>query len=517
MTTVIRAVDAGGPFDSGGGCPGSLRAGLLCLAPVNIWRWMANDTARVVVGRERHVPPHHRLSPAQVLAIGFVGLIVAGTFLLELPVSAEPGHRLSLVDAFFTATSAVCVTGLIVVDTPTAFSSFGEAVLLVLIQAGGLGYMTLSAMLVVALGKRLTLRERAALQEGLNVQSRAGLVKFLLTVVKVSLLVEAAGAVVLTLWWWRQYELGHAAWLGTFHAVSAFNNAGFSLFPDNLVRYRGDLVVNLVITGLIIAGGLGFFVLREVWALAGHVWRREHEVGGLARLLGHVTLHTRLALVLTAVLLGTSFVAFLGLEWTNPRTLGPLPWHESVLAAWFAAVTPRTAGFNTIDVGAMTVPAVFLTIVLMFIGASPGGTGGGVKTTTFGITVLALWATVRGETEPVIFRRRIAAEVVARAFFISLLAFLALNLVAGAILVVERQDLMKTLFETTSAFGTVGMSMGQSGSVLSLAGHFSDAGKLLLVLMMFLGRVGPLTVAVALAGRREHSHVHYPEGKVMIG
>lgn len=463
---------------------------------------MANDAARVVVVRERHARPTHRLSPAQVLAIGFVGIIVAGTFLLELPISAEPGQHVSLIDAFFTATSAVCVTGLIVVDTPTAFSGFGEGVVLALIQAGGLGYMTLSAMLVVALGKRLTLHERVTLQEGLNLHSREGMVRFLWTVVKTTFAVEAAGAIVLTLWWWREYDAGRAAWLGVFHAVSAFNNAGFSLFPDNLVRYRGDLVVNVVITGLIITGGLGFFVLREV-----REGRRFREF----------TLHSRLALVLTASLLALGFVAFLALEWRNPRTLGPLGWFESVLAAWFAAVTPRTAGFNTIDVGGMTVPSLFLTMVLMFIGANPGGTGGGVKTTTFGVTVLALWATVRGEPEPVVFRRRIAAEVVARAFFISLLAFLTLNIVAGAILVVEKQDLLKTLFETTSAFGTVGLSMGTPGSVLSLAGHFSDAGKLLLVAMMFLGRVGPLTVAVALAGRAEHSHVRYPEGRVMIG
>ncbi len=463
---------------------------------------MANDAARAVHVREPVAPRRHGLSPAQVLAIGFVGIIGAGTFLLALPVSAGPGHDISLIDAFFTATSAVCVTGLIVVDIATAFSTFGHGVVMALIQAGGLGYMTLSAMLVVALGKRLTLRERVTLQEGLNMQSREGMVRFLWTVVKTTAVVEAAGALILAVWWWREFDLGRAVWLGAFHAVSAFNNAGFSLFSDNLVRYRGDPVVNVVITGLIVAGGLGFFVLREL-----RDGRRFREF----------TLHSRLAIVLTLTLLGVGFLALLALEWRNPRTLGPLGWFESVLAAWFASVTPRTAGFNTIDVGGMTVPSIFLTIVLMFIGASPGGTGGGVKTTTFGVAVLALWATVRGEPEPVVFRRRIAIEVVLRAFFISLLAFLAVNLVTGALLVIERQDLMKTLFEVTSAFGTVGLSMGLPGSSISLAGHFSDAGKLLLVAMMFIGRVGPLTVAVALAHRAERSHVRYPEGRVMIG
>jgi trk system potassium uptake protein TrkH len=221
--------------------------------------------------------------------------------------------------------------------------------------------------------------------------------------------------------------------------------------------------------------------------------------------------------VLTAALLVSATLMFLVLEWANPRTLGSLGWGESLLAAWFAAVTPRTAGFNTIDVGAMTVPALFVTMLLMFIGGSPGGTGGGVKTTTFGITVLALWATVRGEDEPVIFRRRIAADVVARAFFISLIAFLAMNTVALFALMAEGKPLLNTLFETTSAFGTVGLSMGVPGSVLSLSGFFGTAGKLLMILMMFVGRVGPLTVAVALAARRERARVRYPEGRVLIG
>lgn len=442
------------------------------------------------------------LSPAQFLAISFAGLIVAGTVLLGLPVSAAGPGGLSPVDAFFTATSAVCVTGLIVVDTPSALSFFGQIVLLGLIQAGGLGYMTLSAVLLVALRRRLTLRERTTLQEALNVQSRDRLVRFLWSVVKATVAFEFAGAVVLTAWWWPEHGFRDALWLGVFHAVSAFNNAGFSLFSDSLVRYRGDLVVNVVITGLILAGGLGFFVLREL----------RH-----CRRFRALTLHTRFVLTITAVLLAGSWVSYFVLEFSNPRTLGPLGAWESLLASWFAAVTPRTAGFNTIDVGAMTVPSLFLTLVLMFVGASPGGTGGGVKTTTFGITVAALWATVLGETEPVVFKRRIAGEVVARAFFISLLAFLALNLVAATVLVAEKTDLLKTLFETTSAFGTVGLSMGEAGSPVSLVGHFSTTGKLLITLMMFLGRVGPLTVATALAGRREHTHVRYPEGRVMIG
>lgn len=442
------------------------------------------------------------LSPAQFLATSFGGLIAAGTVLLWLPFASETRTSLALVDAFFTSASAVCVTGLIVVDTPNALSTFGEVVVMLLIAAGGLGYMTFSTLLAAMLGRRLSLHERVTLQESLNVESREGLVRFVFTVFTLALTFEMLGAAILTVWWSRAYGLGRSAYLGLFHSVSAFNNAGFSLFSDNLMGFRGDVVVNLVITTLIICGGLGFLVLREL---------------GQVRSFARLSLHAKLVLSVTAVLLAGATLMILALEWGNPETLGPLGTGEKVLAAYFQAVTPRTAGFNTINIGGMTDAGLFVVMVLMFVGASPGGTGGGVKTTTFGITVLALWATVRGNHEPVIFKRRIAADVIGRAFFISLIAFLALNLIGGLLLVTEGTDLLPTLFETTSAFGTVGLSMGRPGSVLSLVGHFSPVGKLLLVLMMFLGRVGPLTVAIALAGRAERPRVRFPEGKVQIG
>jgi trk system potassium uptake protein TrkH len=301
------------------------------------------------------------------------------------------------------------------------------------------------------------------------------------------------------------YPWGHAAWLGLFHAVSAFNNAGFSLFSDSLMGYRGDLTVNLAVTALIILGGLGFLVVSEILHL-----RRSDARPGLST-------HTRFVVSMTACLLVTGTIVILALEWNNPRTLGSLPLGERLLAAWFQSVSPRTAGFNTVDIGVMTTPALFFIIVLMFVGASPGSTGGGVKTTTFGITVASIWATVRGRSEIVIFKRRISTDTVDRAFAISLIAFLAVNAVAGVLLISEGRDLLRTLFETTSAFGTIGLSMGQAGTVVSLAASFSPLGKLLVMAMMFMGRVGPLTLAVALAGRGSAPRVRYPEGKVMIG
>ena len=442
------------------------------------------------------------LAPQQLLALHIAGLIAAGTILLVLPVSAPPGRPLSFVNALFTSTSAVCVTGLIVVDTAKDLSRFGQVVVMLLIQAGGLGYMTISTLVAVALGRRITVQERLTLQEALNIHTREGLLRFAGTVFKLTLALEMLGALILAIRWARELGLGLAAFSGLFHAVTAFNNAGFSLFSDNLMGYRGDLTVNLVITTLIICGGLGFLVLSELG-----------RIGQKMRL----SVHTKFALTVTAVLIIGGTAGIFLLERGNPRSLGSLDPGEALLASYFQAITPRTAGFNTLDIGALASPTLFLLIVLMFIGASPGGTGGGVKTTTFGVTMIALWATVRGKGDPVLFRHRLAPDLVARAFFITLIAFLALNLISWLVLLAEGRDLMATVFETTSAFGTVGLSVGQKGSLLSLSGHFSSSGRLLIALMMYLGRVGPLTLAVALAMGRRPARLRYSEAKVLIG
>lgn len=446
-------------------------------------------------------PRRRTLSPSQYLALSFAALIAAGTGLLALPWASAGPTSLSLVDALFTATSAVCVTGLIVVDTPTTFSTFGEVVILLLIACGGLGYMTISSVAAVAVGRRLTLHERVTLQESLNLDSREAIVRFAGTIFRTALVIEATGAVLLGWAFAADHELGQAAYLGVFHAVSAFNNAGFSLFSDNLIAYRGHLGVNAIVAILIILGGLGFPVLREL--------RRNWSFD-------RWSLHTRVVLVSSGLLWVGGLLAVLAFEWHNPATLGSLPLGESMLAAAFQAVSARTAGFNTIDIGALTTPTLYVLLALMFIGAAPGGTAGGIKVTTFWVTVLALWTTMRGGREPVAFGRRLASEMVARAFFVALVAFLAVNMLTIAVLVAERRDLLRTLFEATSAFGTVGLSMG-AGEAVSLAGHFSPVGRLLTTAMMFAGRVGPLTLAVALVARRETVRLRHPEGRVLLG
>ncbi len=444
------------------------------------------------------------LSPSQFLASSFLGIIVAGGALLSLPIAHAAGRTVSVLDAFFTSVSAVCVTGLIVADTPVDFSVFGQVVVMLLIQAGGLGYMTLSTVLTVAIGRSVTLQERLTLQEALNVQDMNGLVRFAGNVLKLTLAFELAGALILALYWWPSMGLAAAAWRGLFHAVSAFNNAGFALWSDNLMSWRGDVVVNLVITALIIAGGLGFFVWTEL------LTRRRSAV--------KLSVHTRLVVAATLALLAGGTLLLLALEWNNPRTLAALPLGEKVLAAWFQSVTTRTAGFNTIDIGALTVPSLFVMMGLMFIGASPGSTGGGVKTSTFSITLAALWSTVRGEDDTVLFKRRLAPELVAKAFFISLIAFVTMNSVAWLLLLTEGRNLLTTLFETTSAFGTVGLSMGENGAPVSLSAFFTPAGKCLMMLMMFVGRLGPLTLAIAVARRgAAQAKIRYPEGKILVG
>jgi trk system potassium uptake protein len=442
-----------------------------------------------------------QFSPAQVLVLSFTALILAGTILLRLPASAarEP---LTVLDALFTATSAVCVTGLIVVDTPNDLTVFGQLVVLALIQLGGLGYMAITTVVGLALGRHLNLHERLTLQEALNVQTMEGLARFVLTVFKLTLTFELTGALILTARWAGEHGIGQAAYYGLFHAISAFNNAGFALFSDSLMRYRGDWIVNLVITTLVICGGLGFVVLTEI---------------GRVRQYRRFSTHTRLVITLTVALVIVTTAVIWFIERNNPRTLQSLGVSESLLASYFQAVTPRTAGFNTLDIGAMHHASLFLLILLMFIGAAPGGTAGGVKISTFSITVAVIWAMVRGTPEPTLLRRRIPQLLVARAFSICLIGFLALNIVAGTLLVTEGRELLPTLFETTSAFGTVGLSMGDAGAPVSLAGHFSGVGKVLVIAMMFMGRIGPLTLAVALARRRDAARVRHPEGKFLIG
>ena len=442
------------------------------------------------------------LTPARILVFGYAGVIFAGTLLLMLPVSVAPGRSHGVVEALFTATSAVTVTGLVVVDSATHWSSFGQVVILLLIETGGLGFMTMSTLIALLLGKRIGLRERIVMQEALGQFSLGGLVRLTRYILGITFALQLAGALLLALRWTRQFPWGRSAFLGLFHAVSAFNNAGFDLFGTSLEAYVSDLTVNLTVMALIITGGLGFSVLLDIYNTV-----RERRLGQNGRL----SLHSKLVLILTGVLIIVGAVTVFTIERSNPRTMQPLSMQGKVLASLFHAVTPRTAGFNTLRTGDLRPATLFLTILLMFIGASPGGTGGGIKTTTFGTVMAAVWATVTGKAEVVLFERRLGREIIDRSLAIAVISLLLVALVTMILLIVEGTGLLPTLFEATSAFGTVGLSTG-------LTPQLSTLGRLLVAFTMFTGRVGPLTLALAIAyQQKRHSSVRHPEEKIMVG
>jgi trk system potassium uptake protein TrkH len=435
------------------------------------------------------------VTPGQVLVVGFAGLILLGSLILMLPWATAPGQTTAYIDALFTATSAVCVTGLITVLTATQWTFFGKVVVLSLIQMGGLGIMTMSALFMLLLGRRFSLKERLVMQEALGLSNLAGLVRLTKYILMVTFLFEGTGALLLFLRFRFDMPSLQAAWFAVFHSISAFCNAGFDLFGDSLVRYVSDWQVSLTIAGLIIFGGLGFFVIVEAYQVKGH-WHK-------------LSVHSRLAIVVTGLLLVTGTLLIYILEYDNPFTLKPLSAGAKWLASFFHSVTPRTAGYNTLPVDKMTPGALLVTIILMFIGASPGGTGGGIKTTTFAVLLLTVTA-ITGGSERLAFNKRIPRDTVEKSLAI---AFISLSMLVGVVLVLlttEKKPLMDLLFEATSAFGTVGLSTG-------VTPQLTTVGKLGIILLMYSGRVGPLTLAMALAQHGPHPAVRHPEERVMVG
>lgn len=424
-------------------------------------------------------------------------VILTGSFLLMLP-QATRGEELSYLDALFTATSAVCVTGLVVVDTGTFYTPFGQAVIMALIFIGSVGFMTMATAIFIFLGRRISLRDRLIVKEALNRESLTGVAALVKSVVGMALIFNLAGAALLSLRFVPEMGLAKGIFHALFHAVSAFGNAGFDLFGNfqSLSGRPADYLVNGTIMVLFIMGGLGFTVILE-----------------LARYLrcpGRLSLHSKMVVVISALLLFLGTLMILALERGNPETLGGLSPAGKIFAALFTAATPRTAGFNVVDTASLGQPAMVLLMALMFIGASPASTGGGVKTTTFGVVLVAFWAMVRGRQEPVIFLRRIAFDQVFKAVAVIWAAAFLVFTATFLLTIFEEKPLIDLLFETFSAFGTVGLSTG-------ITPELSDASKLVLIVTMLCGRLGPLTMFFALTQRRQDELLHYPEEKLMIG
>ncbi len=438
-----------------------------------------------------------KLTPAQTLVLGFAAVILVGSILLMLPVSGSSGKPTNFVDALFTSTSAVCVTGLVVVDTGTYYSVFGQIVIMLLIQVGGLGFMTTATLFALLMGKRINLRERLIMQEALNQLTMEGVVRLAKLILGITFLIEGAAALILGLRWSADLGLAKGFYFGLFHSIAAFNNAGFDLFGSfrSLTGYTTDITVNIVITSLIIVGGIGFSVIVDTYTRK--KWRK-------------LLLHTKIVLSTTAILLLLGMIGVFFLEYSNTKTLAHLSLPAKLLASWFQSVTPRTAGFNTLDIAGMRSATQFLILILMFIGASPGSTGGGIKTTTFGTLVSAVLTMVRGKQDVELFERRLPKEIVYRSLTITTAALALVIIVTMFLTITESADFLAVLFETTSAFATVGLTTG-------ITAKLSTLGKLAITLTMFAGRVGPLTVAFAVAQKQQKVIYRLAEEKIMVG
>ncbi|MFV0462455.1 MAG: TrkH family potassium uptake protein [Nostocoides sp.] len=435
--------------------------------------------------------------PAQVLVTAFLGAILLGTVLLTLPVSTAGPTSAPLITAAFTATSAVCVTGLVTVDTPTYWSGFGQTVIVLLIQVGGFGIMTLASLIALFLARHIGLRTRLTAAAETKSIGPGDVRRVLFGVLRITVVVEAAVALVLFARFRTAYGMswGESLAYGGFHAVSSFNNAGFALFSDNMIGFAQDPLILLPLCVAIIVGGLGFPVILELW-------RRVP--------MRRWSLHTKLTLFMTAILLlgGTVFV--MASEWNNPATIGHAPFGVKLLDGFFHAVQPRTAGFNAWDYSAATNETLLGTIMLMFIGGGSAGTAGGLKVTTFVVLFFVIIAEVRGEADVVAFDRRIAPRAIRSATTVALLGIAA---VLGATMIlteVTDLPLREGLFESTSAFATVGLS-------LNVTATLPTSGQLVIIGLMFLGRLGPITLVSALALRERGRHYTLPEGAPLIG
>lgn len=437
------------------------------------------------------------VSPAKVFVSGFLILILMGTILLMLPISSKNGEFTGLLTALFTATSASCVTGLVLVDTYTYWSGFGQSIILIMIQIGGLGFMTIATLFSLFIGRTITLRERLVMTTSLNIDSMAGVVKLTKKVLLGTVFFEGIGAIILSIRFARDFGIVEGIKKGIFHSVSAFCNAGFDLLGVNgefssLTSYAKDPVVNITIMLLVILGGIGFFVWRDLTSK-----RTKME------------LHTKIVLITTAALLLLGFLTFFIFEFNNPATMGGMNIWEKMMAALFQSTTLRTAGFNTIDQGALTPPSMFMSMILMLIGGSPGSTAGGIKTVTVAVLILTCISVLRGKSNVVLFMRKINNRCIMNA--VTMFVFGMVFVAFGTFILAINNGAIEAAFEAISAFATVGLTTG-------ITADLDVFSKIILIFLMFFGRVGLITLGLAVLIRRDvEPKLKYPESRIMIG
>lgn len=444
------------------------------------------------------------MTVARTICLGFMAVILCGTILLMMPFSTSNGTWNDPIVALFTSTSAVCVTGLSVVDPGTYFSFWGQLLILLLVQVGGLGYMTTTTFLILLIGKRFDLRQKVAIQQALDRPGMSGSSQIIRSIIATTIIFEITGIFLLLPAFVPDHGWSYGMWLAIFHSINSFNNAGFSLFKDNLIGYQTSLLVVFTVTGLIIFGGIGYQVILDMY-----LWLRDRLKRKTTFMV--FSLDFKVAVSTTLLLLTVGTVAFFLIEIRNPETFGKFRFSDQLLLAWFQSVTPRTAGFNTIDIGKMSDAGLFITIALMFIGASPGGTGGGIKTTTLRVLSSCTKAILQGKEEVWLYERKIAITLILKAIGV---VFGSLATVLSATVLISLTDpkleFIQILFEVVSAFGTVGLSTGITGSI-------STAAKIVIIVTMYIGRVGVLLSMSAILGDPRPSRVHYPEGNLLVG
>ena len=440
-----------------------------------------------------------KFSRMQIIALGFLSIIIIGTLLLMLPFASKDGHSAGLVNALFTATSATCVTGLVVFDTFAHWTVFGQVVILILIQVGGLGFVTLGMFLSLLLKRKIGLSEREMLHESVSAMSVSGMVKLAKEIIVGTICIEGIGAIILSLRFIKDFGIGRGIYYGIFHSISAFCNAGFDLIGikseySSFTSYVGDPVVNITIIALIIIGGIGFLVWDDIL---------KHKLE-----FKKYMLHTKLVLVSTAALIIGGTILFFIFEYSN--TLEGMPVGTKILVSLFSSVTPRTAGFNTIDTGMLSDSSKLLTMLLMFIGGSPGSTAGGIKTTTALVIFLTLVSSLRKETGTNVFSRRIELEAIRKAtmvFFLSILMVITASLIICS---VQNLALTDVLFESFSAMGTVGMTTG-------ITRELNTISRIVIILLMYSGRIGSLTFALSFGDKRIAKQIVMPSERINIG
>ena len=459
-----------------------------------------NGGSNTVSGKERNIKGDIRFQPAQLLALSFVGAIFIGTLLLLMPFSMQEGSNISFVDALFTSTSAVCVTGLIVQDTATFFTPLGQMILLILFQLGGLGIMAFSTLILLVAGKKVSIQDKIMIQQDYHYTAAKNVKSLIRNIFFYAIAIEGVGTLLLFLQWKGKFPGLKALFYSLFHAISAFCNAGFSVFSDSMESFRGDTWTNVTIMILIVLGSLGFLVLSEGVEFLGRIIRLRRK---------SLSLHSKMVWIMTLSLIVLPFFSLILIEWNH--SLQGFSLKEKVLGSLFQVITPRTAGFNTMELGSLTPAAVFLMISLMFIGASPGSTGGGVKTSTIGVIFAFIKSRIAARESINIFYRSLPFDLVTKAFTVVVLSICAIFASSALLFLTQSgMSMEETFFEVFSAFGTVGLSLG-------LTAKLNTVGKIVIVLTMFIGRIGPLTLLYAFSREKAFGKFEYVEESVMIG